>query len=1063
VISKIFIDRPVLSVVISIIITVAGAVAYSALPTERYPDLAPPQVKVSATYPGATAETVEKTVATPIELEVNGSKGMIYMNSVSANDGTYALTVSFEIGSDNDLNAVEVQNRVSAAMAKLPREVQSVGVTTRKVSPDTLMFMAILSPEGAYDELFMSNYASINIVDELKRIPGMGDVTIVGQKDFGVRLWLRPDDMAKLGVSANDVIGAIQEQNVETPGGKIGESPMLEGQVFEYPVKVKGRLVTPDEFGDIIVRAQQDGAIVQVKDIARVELASKSYLASTTLNGAPCVTLTLSQLPGSNAVVLAEQVRETLERLKKTFPPGLDYQIAYDSTIFVTLSIEEVMHTLFEAFILVFIVIFIFLQDWRATLIPMIAVPVALIGTFAALLALGFSINLLTLFGLILAIGIVVDDAIVVVEAVAHKIEHEGLSSYDASVEAMKEVSGPVIGIALVLSAVFVPLLFLSGLTGVMFRQFAVTITVSVLISALNALTLSPALCAIFMRKVEHKGIIGKGFGAFNRGFDWVTNKYMGGVTFAVKRFVLSLIVLAILTTAGVMLIANHPTGLVPDEDQGIVFVNAQLPDGASLERTKQEMKTLEAKIKEIPGVQDVLNFSGFSIVSQYGANTGSFVLTLKPFDDRVSKEEYYKSIIMEIAKISKDSPGAQFSGFGLPALPGMGNVGGFTFELQDRSGGPIADQAAVATEFMRGVNALPEVAGAFTPFRNTVPQLSVVVDREKAKTLDVPVDEVFRTLQGNLAAFEVNDVTIYGRNYKVMTQAEPRYRQTPADIDKLWARSRTGQMVPLGTLVSVTPTTGPSSINRYNVFRTVEINSIGAPGVASGDAIAQIEATADKTLPSTMSYQWTGLTYQEKLSAGQLPLIFGMAFAFTFLFLAALYESWSIPFSVLLGVPLAVFGAILGAVIRGIPFDIYGQIGLILLIGLAAKNAILIVEFAKIEHEINGKTVWDAVMTSARLRFRPILMTSFAFILGVVPLATAEGAGSASRVALGTTVMTGMIAATVFGVYLVPVLYFTIQSLTNRISRRSTLAPHPGPPVLPETDTRRGVAAHGD
>jgi hydrophobe/amphiphile efflux-1 (HAE1) family protein len=815
VISKIFIDRPVLSVVLSIVITVAGAVAYFQLPTARYPDLAPPQVKVSATYPGANAETVEKTVATPIEQEVNGSKGMIYMNSVSANDGTYALTVSFDIGSDNDLNAVEVQNRVSAAMAKLPREVQAVGVTTRKVSPDTLMFMAILSPEGAYDELFMSNYASINIVDELKRIPGMGDVTIVGQKDFGVRLWLRPDDMAKLGVSANDVISAVQEQNVEAPGGKIGESPMLEGQVFEYPVKVKGRLSSPEEFGEIVVRAKEDGAIVQMKDIARVELASKSYGANTTLNGAPCVTLSLTQLPGSNAVLLAEEVRATLDRMKQNFPPGLDYNIVYDSTIFVTLSIEEVMHTLFEAFILVFIVIFIFLQDWRATLIPMITVPVSLVGTFAVLLAAGYSINLLTLFGLILAIGIVVDDAIVVVEAVAHKIEHEGLSAYDASVEAMKEVSGPVIGIALVLSAVFVPLLFLGGLTGVMFRQFAITIAVSVLLSALNALTLSPALCAIFMRKVEHKGLIGRGFAAFNRGFDWVTDRYMGGVRFAVKRFALSLLVLLALSVVAVMLIARHPSGLVPDEDQGVIFVNAQLPDGASLERTKEMMKTLEEKMKETPGIQDVLNFSGYSIVSQYGANTGSFVLVLKPWDERHSPEEYYKAIIGDIAKKAKDIPGAQFSGFGLPALPGMGNVGGFTFELQDRSGGPIAEQAAVATEFQQQVNALPEVAGAFTPFRNTVPQLFVEVDREKAKTLNVGIDEVFKTLQGNLAAFEVNDVTIYGRNYRVMTQAEPRYRTKPDDIDKLWARSRTGQMVPLGTLVTITPTTGPSSINR--------------------------------------------------------------------------------------------------------------------------------------------------------------------------------------------------------------------------------------------------------
>jgi hydrophobe/amphiphile efflux-1 (HAE1) family protein len=1061
--SKIFIDRPILSSVISMVITVAGVVAIANLPTARYPDMAPPQVRVTTTFPGANAETVEKTVAVPIEQEVNGAKRMLYLSSTCGNDGSYTLTVSFEIGSDNDLNAVEVQNRVAIATAKLPREVQTVGVSTKKISPDTLMYVVLTSPDGTYDTLFLSNYAFINVLDELKRIPGMGDVSIISQKDFGMRVWLRPDDMAKLGISASDVMNAIREQNVEAAAGKIGQAPVPAGQVFEYPVRVKGRLATAEEFGNIVVRAREAGAIVHLKDIGRVELGSKLYSASTSLNGADCLTISISQQPGANAVALAEQVRGALDRMKQSFPPGMDAKVVYDQTVFVTLSIEEVLHTLYEAFLLVFIVIFVFLQDWRATLIPMIAVPVSLVGTFAVLLALGFSINLLTLFGLILAIGIVVDDAIVVVEAVAHKIEHAHLSAYDAAVEAMAEVSGPVIGIALVLSAVFVPLTFLGGLTGVMFRQFAVTIATSVLLSALIALTLTPALCAILMRKVDHSGVMGRLFGAFNRGFDWFTDRYMFGVRFAVKRQALSLIVLAGLTALGVVLIARHPSGLIPDEDQGLIMINVQLPDGASLERTIAMMNKFEEICRQQPGVGDVITFKGYSVISQYGTNTGSAVLVLKPWEERTAPEEYYKAIVQSIAAKASQIPEATFAGFGLPALPGLGNVGGYTIEVQDRSGGSIDQHAAVANGFIGEVSNLPEVATAFTTFRNSVPQLSVEVDRDKAKSLGVNIDEVFNTLAGNLASAEINDVTLYGRNYRVVVQAESAYRAKPEDIDNLYARSVNGDMVPLGTLVSIKPITGPSSIMRYNVFRTVEVNVVGALGAASGDVMAGVEATASRVLPSTMGTEWTGLSYQEKLSQGQLGITFAMALGFVFLFLAGLYESWSVPFAVLLGVPLALLGAILGAVARVIPFDIYGQIGLILLIGLAAKNAILIVEFAKIAHEKEGKSVWDATMEAARLRFRPILMTSFAFILGVVPLAIATGAGSAARVSLGTAVFAGMLCATALGVFFIPVLYFSIQNLSNRLAGKKP-RPAPAPPASTHgLDVTQQLPAEGD
>ncbi|MFL5394686.1 MAG: efflux RND transporter permease subunit [Myxococcales bacterium] len=1037
--SVFFIERPIFAAVLSIVIVLAGGLAFQGLPISQYPQISPPTVQVTATFPGANAQVVEQSVTTPIEEQVNGAEGMLYMSSTSANDGTMSLAITFDISRDPDLAAVDVQNRVALAQRQLPDAVIRQGVTVRRASTNIVLLASLISPSNAYDAIFLSNYASINLVDALARVPGVGQVTVIGARDYGMRLWLDPDKLAHLGLTASDVISAVNAQNVQAPAGQVGQPPSPAGQQFQYTVQVKGRLASTEEFADIIVHANPDGSVVHVRDVARVELAAQTYTQATRLSRQQAVSIAIYQLPSANALDVARGVRAALKDLAAAFPAGVEYRIPLDTTAFVTTSIEEVAITLLIALALVFVVVYVFLQSWRATLIPAVAVPVSLVGTGAAFAALGFSINTLTLFGLVLAVGLVVDDAIVVVEAVQLHIDEQGMSPKDAALAAMREVSGPVVAVALVLTAVFLPVAFLGGITGQLYKQFALTLAVSVIISAFEALTLSPALCALLLRRTEARrpGPLLWFFGGFNRIFGRITESYAGSVRTLVGRKVIVFVAFAVLCVGSYLFSRALPTGFVPAEDQGYYMMTIQLPNAASLERTQATLKKVEDIVLDTPGVAYVIAIAGQNILSgSTSSNMGTAFVILKPWDERDTPETSVNGVMASTQRKFAQIPEALIMAFNPPAGPGLGRTGGFQFELEDRSGQSLDALVSQANKVLAEAGKQPEIAGAFTSFRADVPQIGLEVDRSKVITLGVPLPDVFTALTTYLGGVYVNDFNLFGRTYRVMVQAEPQFRSDPQSISRFYVRASGGDMVPLSTLTTQRMIQGPDVITRFNLHRNVEINGAASAGRSSGDAIRAMERIG-ASLPAGFGFEWTGMSYQEVTTRGQAGVILALAIVFVFLVLAAQYESWTVPFAVILAVPLGVFGAYLAQWMRGLDNNVYAQIGLVMLVGLAAKNAILIVEYAKVRYE-QGLSLGDAAVEGARIRFRPILMTSFAFIFGVLPLVVATGAGSAARHALGTSVFGGMVAATILGVLFIPIFFAGIEQITERRSRRT-------------------------
>jgi hydrophobe/amphiphile efflux-1 (HAE1) family protein len=1029
-----FIDRPIFSSVISILITMVGLLSIFTLPIAQYPEIAPPTVQVTANYNGANAKVVEETVAAPIEEQVNGAQDMLYMNSISSNDGRYVLNISFEIGRDLELATVDVQNRVSLATPQLPSDVTKSGVSVKKQSPSMLGAISLSSPDKTFDSLFLNNYAKINLYDALARIPGVGSITIFGDQDYGMRIWLDPDKMARLGVTTGDVSTAIQEQNLQAPAGQVGQPPTNSGQQFQMTVQVKGRLTEPEEFGKIIIRADPDGSTVRVRDIARVEMGSKSYYSFGRIDGSPSCLMLLYQLPGANALDVMKAIRAQMKELSGYFPAGVTYSIPYDTTLFVTASIDEVLETLYEAMALVFIVVFIFLQNFRSTIVPMIAVPVSLVGTFAFFQLLGFSINTLTLFGMVLAIGIVVDDAIVVVEAVQKIIDEEGLDARAATKKAMKEVSGPIVATTAVLISVFVPVAFMGGISGRLYQQFALTLAVSVGISSINALTFSPAMSALVLRpQREARGPLGAFFRIFNKYFNKITSGYTSGVRLVIRKSIVALVVFGVLLLGTWSLFKSVPTGFVPDEDQGYFMTSIMLPEGASLERSDAVARKVENILKNEPGVKDYMTLGGFNILSQgYSSYTTTMFVMLDPWDKRTDPSLSLGAIINDTQKKFREIQEANIVNFSPPPISGIGSTGGIQFELQDRSGGTVDDLQQAASDYMKKAAARPELSNVFTTFSANVPQLFFDVDRDKVRKLGIPLNDIFSALQTFLGGLYINDFNKYGRTYRVMAQADSEFRESPDNVSSFYVRSSDKKMVPLSTLTSYRSIRGPEYITRYNLYRTIEISASTPAGYSSGQSIAAMEEVAKDNLPRGYGYEWTNIAYQEKKAGSQTVAIFALALLMVFLVLAAQYESWAVPLAVVFAVPLGVFGAILGQWIRGLDNNVYAQIGLVMLIGLAAKNAILIVEFARVRRE-HGLSLVDAAVDAAKTRFRPILMTSFAFILGVIPLVIASGAGSASRHALGTSVFAGMIAATIMGVIFVPLFFVLVSRLSDK------------------------------
>lgn len=1034
---NLFVRRPVLAMVIAIIITLVGAITLTGLPIEQYPSLTPPQVVVRAMYPGANAVDIEESVATPLEQQINGVDNMLYMNSTNSNDGTMALRVSFDVGTDPDMNAVLVQNRAAAATARLPESVKKLGVTTKKAMSNVMMVLT-LSSDGTFDQDFLGNYALINLRDELLRLPGVGDVTVFGS-DYSMRIWVKPDRLSQLGVTVPEIVKAINEQNILVPGGQLGGEPAPKGTEFTYTVRMPSRFNSEEEFGNIVVRTKPDGSQIKIKDIAEVELGIEKYNAFTRLNKEICTVIAIYQAPGSNALEVANEVKEAMAFMSKRFPEGIKYDISLDTTLAITAGIDDIIETLIIALLLVVFVVFLFLQDWRATLIPCLAIPVSLIGAFIFFPLLGFTINVLSLLGLVLAIGIVVDDAIIVVEAVQVNIER-GMEPKEATIDAMKKVTGPVIATTLILVAIFIPVAGMSGITGKLYQQFAITIAVSVIVSSINALTLSPALCSLLLKEPKpYKGVFGKIFGGFNNFMKKSTDGYMSVTNIVTGKIKRGLIFIGVLVIGLGVLSKLVPMGFIPEEDMGYFFVNIQLPPAASIQRTDEITRQVEHLLLEKEDVLYVTNVTGYSLLSSSFLNNSAVMfVNLKDWDVRtLSANTFVDNINQELLKIQ----GSINLAFGPPPIPGLGKGSGFSIMIQDRGGNTPQYLSEHANAFTQKAVERPEIGRAFTPFNATVPQRLLQVNKEKALKLGVPLNDLYATVGAYMGGTYVNDFNRFGRLYKTYIQSEPEYRQDESGLSSFFLRNNNGEMVPMATFIDLENISGPDYTNRFNLFRSVEVSGAAAPGYSTIEALDALEEVAAEILPSDISYAWNGLSFQEKKASGGLLPILTLSMIFVFLILAAQYESWSLPISVLAGTPFAIFGAFLGLFLARIfspsfENNVFAQVSFVMLIGMAAKNAILIIEFATEEFH-KGKSLYDSAVLAAKERFRPILMTAFAFIFGIIPLVIATGSGAEARKVMGMTLLGGMVVATFLGVFLYPMLFVFIGKLFGYEKKR--------------------------